>query len=90
MNTWKLLSSKFSAQLPFWKPCAIPKDMHASIGSLMAYIINHCITSYMRPKYKILIYKEDCSVNDGTNYVPNHVSLTLIAKNIQVKSESQF
>ena len=56
----------------------------------MAYIINHCITSYMRPKYKILIYKEDCSVNDGTNYVPNHVSLTLIAKNIQVKSESQF
>ena len=44
----------------------------------------------MRPRYKILIYKADCSVNDGTNYAPNHVSFTLIAKNIQVKSESQF
>lgn len=64
--------------------------MHASVGSLMAYIINHYITYYMRPKYKILIYIADCSVNDGTNFVPNHVSLTLIAKNIQVKSESQF
>lgn len=81
-------------------PCVIPKDMHISIGSLVAYIINHYITSYMRPKYKIfffffpkykiLIYKADCSVNHGTNYVPNHVSFTLIAKNIQVKSESQF
>ena len=64
--------------------------MHASSGSWMAYNINHYITPYMRPKYKILIYKADCSVNDGTNYVPNHVSFTLIAKNIQVKSESQF
>ena len=71
-------------------PCVIPKDMHISIGSLVAYIINHYITSYMRPRYKILIYKADCSVNDGTNYAPNNDSFTLIAKNIQVKSESQF
>lgn len=46
---------------------------------------------YTRPKYKVWYIKQSVLLlNDGTNYVPNHVSLSLIAKNTKAKIESQF